>query len=311
MDVVCHEAQSRNIEWGRLDADRFIHNHNGAFSVICYRLTPSYEPDDGVIMGMRRLILFAAVHLVGTALLVRVSPDLLDDVRAGDPGAALLLIAGWFAVLAGARTTAAVTLALAWRVLRAAGLGAAPLRSAALRVAPRAARTALTAAVGGTLTAAVLAGPALASSPSPAWPLTPPESAPAEPAPAETVPADSAPTETHREESVGAPDPRWPLVDETAAPGADDSGADGSARDARDSTRDTRDDASGSGDQHAPADHHVVVAGDSLWRISADRLPGAAPAEIAAGVQELKDANRDVIGTDANLILPGQRLVLP
>ncbi|WP_019159195.1 LysM peptidoglycan-binding domain-containing protein, partial [Brevibacterium senegalense] len=160
--------------------------------------------------------------------------------------------------------------------------------------APRAARTALTAAVGGTLTAAVLAGPALASSPSPAWPLTPAESAPAEPTPAET----------HRDDSTGAPDPRWPLVEETAAPGADGSSTDGSARDALDH-------ASGSGDQDAPADHHVVVAGDSLWRISADRLPGAAPAEIAAGVQELKDANRDVIGMDANLILPGQRLVLP
>ena len=45
-------------------------------------------------MGMHRLILFAAVHLAGTALLVRVSPGLLDDVRVGDPGAALLLIAG-------------------------------------------------------------------------------------------------------------------------------------------------------------------------------------------------------------------------
>lgn len=253
-------------------------------------------------MGMHRLILFAAVHLAGTALLVRVSPGLLDDVRVGDPGAALLLIAGWLAVLTGARTTAAVTLALAWRVLRAAGLGAAPLRSAALRVAPRAARTALTAAVGGTLTAAVLAGPALASSPSPAWPLTPAESA--EPAPADSAPAQSTPAESAREDSAGAPDPRWPLIEETAAPGADGSETDGSDQDALD-------DAAGSRDQRDAADHHVVVAGDSLWRISADRLPGAAPAQIAAGVQELKDANRDVIGTDANLILPGQRLVLP
>lgn len=245
-------------------------------------------------MGMHRLILFAAVHLAGTALLVRVSPGLLDEVRAGDPGAALLLISGWLAVVAGARTTAAVALAGTWRVLRTAGVSAAPLRTAAVRVAPRAARTALTAAVGGTLTAAVLAGPALASSPSPAWPLTP--------------------TESDRGAAAGAPDPGWPLLEETAAPGADGSGAGGSNPDdtgvdgsgVDDPPQDAHDDgASGSGDQH------VVVAGDSLWRISADRLPGAEPAEIAAGVQELKDANRDVIGADANLILPGQRLVLP
>ena len=263
-------------------------------------------------MGMRRLILFAAVHLVGTALLVRVSPGLLDEVRAGDPGAALLLISGWLAVVAGARTTAAVALTGTWRVLRTAGVSAAPLRTAAVRVAPRAARTALTAAVGGTLTAAVLAGPALASSPSPAWPLTPTESA--EPAPADSAPAQSTPAESAREDSAGAPDPRWPLIEETAAPGADGSGAGGSNPDdsgvdgsgVDDPPQDAHDDgASGSGDQH------VVVAGDSLWRISADRLPGAEPAEIAAGVQELKDANRDVIGADANLILPGQRLVLP
>ena len=285
-------------------------------------------------MGMRRLILFAAVHLVGTALLVRVSPGLLDEVRAGDPGAALLLISGWLAVVAGARTTAAVALTGTWRVLRTAGVSAAPLRTAAVRVAPRAARTALTAAVGGTLTAAVLAGPALASSPSPAWPLTPTESAPAEPAPAgsapaqpapvdsapaestpaESAPAESAPAESDRGAAAGAPDPGWPLLEETAAPGADGSGAGGSNPDdsgvdgsgVDDPPQDAHDDgASGSGDQH------VVVAGDSLWRISADRPPGAAPAEIAAGVQELKDANRDVIGADANLILPGQRLVLP
>lgn len=59
----------------------------------------------------------------------------------------------------------------------------------------------------------------------------------------------------------------------------------------------------------APADpgaRITVRAGDSLWSIAAARLgPGADVAEIDAAWRELYAANRDVIGSDADLILPG------
>ena len=50
----------------------------------------------------------------------------------------------------------------------------------------------------------------------------------------------------------------------------------------------------------------TVRAGDSLWSIAAARLgPGADISEIDAAWRELYAANRDVIGSDADLILPG------
>lgn len=56
----------------------------------------------------------------------------------------------------------------------------------------------------------------------------------------------------------------------------------------------------------------VVRAGDSLWRIAAEHLdPDASPAEIAAAWPGWYDANRGVVGTDPNLIHPGQVLARP
>ncbi|WP_286215232.1 LysM peptidoglycan-binding domain-containing protein [Demequina sediminis] len=56
----------------------------------------------------------------------------------------------------------------------------------------------------------------------------------------------------------------------------------------------------------------MVVAGDSLWSITASALgEGAREAEIAAAWPALYDANREVIGDDPSLIHPGQRLELP
>lgn len=56
---------------------------------------------------------------------------------------------------------------------------------------------------------------------------------------------------------------------------------------------------------------HVVVPGDCLWDIAAARLgPGAPAAAVDRAWRLLYDANRDVIGDDPNLILPGQRLRL-
>jgi nucleoid-associated protein YgaU len=56
----------------------------------------------------------------------------------------------------------------------------------------------------------------------------------------------------------------------------------------------------------------VVRPGDSLWSIAAGRLtPDAPPAQIAALVGRLYAANRAVIGTNPDLILPGMSLIAP
>lgn len=66
-------------------------------------------------------------------------------------------------------------------------------------------------------------------------------------------------------------------------------------------------------DQPQQTDRAVVVRpGDSLWAISARRLPaGADDAEITSAWRELYRHNRDVVGDDPSLIHPGQRLELP
>lgn len=54
---------------------------------------------------------------------------------------------------------------------------------------------------------------------------------------------------------------------------------------------------------------HVVAPGDSLWSIAQDHhRPGS---DIDAEWRRLWQHNRDVIGDDPDLILPGQRLRLP
>ncbi|ACU85865.1 hypothetical protein FM106_30225 [Brachybacterium faecium] len=57
----------------------------------------------------------------------------------------------------------------------------------------------------------------------------------------------------------------------------------------------------------------VVHPGDSLWSISEDLLGPAQPdpEEVAAAWPLLHDANRDVIGTDPDLLRPGQELTVP
>jgi hypothetical protein len=56
----------------------------------------------------------------------------------------------------------------------------------------------------------------------------------------------------------------------------------------------------------------VVLRGDTLWSIAARHLgPGATAAEITAEWHRWLAANRDVIGADPNLILPGQELLPP
>lgn len=56
----------------------------------------------------------------------------------------------------------------------------------------------------------------------------------------------------------------------------------------------------------------VVRAGDSLWSIAARELgPNASAEAIAARWPEWYAANRQVIGSDPDLILPGQVLRIP
>lgn len=59
-----------------------------------------------------------------------------------------------------------------------------------------------------------------------------------------------------------------------------------------------------------PGDRVVVAPGDTLWGLTAARLPGAGPAEIAAVWPVVHEANRDVVGADPDLIHPGQVLDL-
>ena len=60
------------------------------------------------------------------------------------------------------------------------------------------------------------------------------------------------------------------------------------------------------------ADEVVVRRGDSLWDIAARHLgPDASAAEVAVEWPRWHHANRDVIGADPDLLIPGQRLVPP
>jgi nucleoid-associated protein YgaU len=54
-----------------------------------------------------------------------------------------------------------------------------------------------------------------------------------------------------------------------------------------------------------------VTAGDTLWDIGRALIHSKDDGAIAAYVQRLHQLNRDVIGDDPDLILPGQRLQLP
>ena len=62
-----------------------------------------------------------------------------------------------------------------------------------------------------------------------------------------------------------------------------------------------------------PATPHVVVRpGDTLWSIAARHVAaGRGDLEISAACELLHHLNRAVIGTDPDLIHPGQRLRLP
>jgi LysM repeat protein len=71
-------------------------------------------------------------------------------------------------------------------------------------------------------------------------------------------------------------------------------------------TKDTKDTNSNT------AERIVVSSGDSLWSISSEWLgPTATPRQVAIGVERIYALNQDRIGSDPNLIFPGQKLLLP
>lgn len=63
--------------------------------------------------------------------------------------------------------------------------------------------------------------------------------------------------------------------------------------------------------QSPGAEHYSVVAGDSLWSITARLLGHPGDHVVAEAWPELYSANASVIGDDPGLILPGQRLTIP
>ena len=74
--------------------------------------------------------------------------------------------------------------------------------------------------------------------------------------------------------------------------------------------------ASGAGatgtDNTEPTRAYVVADGDTLWAITARNLgPGATSAQVASAWPAWYATNRSTIGSDPDLILPGQRLAVP
>jgi nucleoid-associated protein YgaU len=70
------------------------------------------------------------------------------------------------------------------------------------------------------------------------------------------------------------------------------------------------------GDSPAPSSAHVVLRGDCLWDIAADRLGQGRPwaptdGEVARAVHAWWSANVPVIGPDPDLLQPGQVLTPP
>ncbi|GAA1849543.1 LysM peptidoglycan-binding domain-containing protein [Brevibacterium marinum] len=156
------------------------------------------------------------------------------------------------------------------------------------------------------------------SAPDPGWPTAVPDDSPPDPGwpsvpPVEesTPPPDhgSSPEHDNPSDDATAPetDGSSSEADDSSSdadgssPGADDSSS--SADDTDDSTEE-RPGSPGPG--HDDVTVHIVGAGESLWSIAASR---ASPdANTQDTVEQIYSANRDVIGANPNLIMPGQRL---
>lgn len=160
-------------------------------------------------------------------------------------------------------------------------------RSAALACAPATLRPALRRALaGGLLTVALSGSAAMASGPAGCDPA--PTGAPLlDRAPTCSAPSQPPPTTAAPPASEGAP----------AAVGAPASQSPATASDQS---------------PDAGRSSYQVRLGDSLWQIAAHLLgTGADDASVAAAWPELYVANRDAIGADPDVILPGTVLQVP
>ncbi|MGY1740749.1 MULTISPECIES: LysM peptidoglycan-binding domain-containing protein [unclassified Blastococcus] len=267
-------------------------------------------------MTLRRLVATAAVLAAVATVLAELTPAVPDPALAvGDPQA--------FVDTAGADTVvAAVAAALAWLVWGWGALGvlltalsAAPgavgavARALGRLLVPAAVRSTAAAALGvglvvgapaltacapagerpATVAAATVASPAHAA-PVPDWPAAQATPEPATPPEPTTPPEATVPPDPTVPPSTGAD-----AVPDTAAPDAAPAGP---------------------VPDWPAAGEHVVVRGDSLWRIAAADLrarSGREPdaAEVARAVEAWWSANADVVGPDPDLLLPGQVLRAP
>ena len=235
------------------------------------------------------------------------------------------LISGVLVIIAGSGILLCAYLTIIWGLAALVLLAGPASRSGralltALRVlAPRLAHRITTGAAVATTATALILTPALAAegmaAPAPATPtasaapaaqLLSPEDASGASSPGSAA---AAGAEVSGGSDVDAPLPPlgWsesaaPAPGVASAPGGGDPGPSASSAEASDAGTD------------AAMPFMVVVRhGDSLWSITDDLLgPGPSdPSEIAATWPLLHEANRDVIGPNPDLLVPGQQLAVP
>ena len=267
----------------------------------------------------RVLVALAALHtVVGMTAIAALLTRLAWSTAAGptvalDPAAVLVTVAAGAAalltcrlVLCGAACVVAVVAVVA------VGSGAAARRAAgvAVRTSPGALRPGLSALLASTIVIGVT-GPALAATPGPG-PTRLPSAAPT----AVVTAAESGRRPGALDAARGLPAPGGsalpaPGWSALPAPGwrpTTPRGAPALVQAAPAVHLVT-----GTGSRSGTPDDEVVVRrGDTLWHLAARALgPSAAAAEIAAEWPRWWRANRDVIGADPDLLVPGTRLRAP
>lgn len=164
------------------------------------------------------------------------------------------------------------------------------LAKAALRLAPRIARTTLVTAAGASMV--LTAGPALAAQGD-----IGPQGAPDHNSSAIYLGFDSAPDPSVMSPPVtSAPTPTAPAPPAPPAPTAPSTPPSGSDQKTTAATT---------------SNNVVVAAGDSLWSITAQLNPTATNAELNVLWPQLYESNKQVIGPNPHLIIPGTQLFIP
>lgn len=256
-----------------------------------------------------------ALALTGTVATVPRAPHSIHSLGAGDPATVL-----------GALLELALLAGSAW-FLTAVALTAVPgaLGRFGRALVPAAIRTTVFVGIAG----AGLTGVAHADSAD--WPvdglrlpertLVDPSPAPPTPSsgaeaqdPAGPAPAGSTARPPSSESPPGDPAPRTARAHEPTGPGrAAPPRADDTDEDVRRQGADPGTGPATAGTSPDPGSSPVVVApGDTLWALAATSLPaGATPREIQRLVESIHRLNRAVIGSDPDLIRPGQRIDVP